>query len=97
MKNRAFFLIAALMLGLAPLAANAQVGNPASSSTSSSSYCGVSYEDIYNYVMVRTGAKLTSVVQVPASCNVLCQASNGHTYIVYITDGIITGMEDVDA
>ncbi|MBI3510662.1 MAG: hypothetical protein HY064_08355 [Bacteroidetes bacterium] len=96
MKNKFLLLAAAVLLSLSPVLAGTNTAPKKSASIdNTTSYCGVTAQQIYDY-MLSHGITIKSIETIPGSCNVYVYDVNNIKYIVYISNGVITGYDVVN-
>jgi hypothetical protein len=94
MKNRTFVLITALFFAMTPMIAGAQTQAYPDASAKVNATCGVTVDEIVEY-MACNGIRVATVAPMNnGTCNAYVTAHDGKHYVVYISAGIITGYED---
>lgn len=94
MKNRTILLAAALLFAISPIfAGNTVLSEPQVSQVASPSQCGVTYDQIYTY-MLDAGYVVTSFMDIEGSCDVYVKTTTNKLFIVHVMDSVILGHED---
>ena len=96
MKNRTILFTAALLFAISPIVAgNTVTGEPQVSQVVAPAQCGVSYDQIYMYMMER-GYIVTAFIDIEGTCDVGVKTTIDKTFVVHIMDGVILGHDDSD-
>jgi hypothetical protein len=96
MKTKTLLLIALLVLSLNPIFATEKLNvREIKNTPKTEQYCGVSNGQVINF-MAQNGYIIKEITSITGSCNVLVKTIDNKSFIVYISEGIIEGFEQVD-